>query len=148
MHKRRVSENPPIKNRFGLLASPYPSIIALRALRILPKAVDRRKRDNTLYLSAVCAIMWDIMVTLLSKHIDGGVSMDWTVILGAVISGTVSLIVCIITQFAQNKVTRALLEYRLTELEKKVDKHNNLVERMYRAEENIAVLTERMDDSK
>lgn len=74
--------------------------------------------------------------------------MDWTVILGAVISGTVSLIVCIITQFAQNKVTRALLEYRLTELEKKVDKHNNLVERMYRAEENIAVLTERMDDSK
>jgi hypothetical protein len=74
--------------------------------------------------------------------------MDWTVILGAVISGTVSLIVCIITQFAQNKVTRALLEYRLTELEKKVDKHNNLVERMYRAEENIAVLSERMDDSK
>lgn len=74
--------------------------------------------------------------------------MDWTVILGAVISGTVSLIVCIITQFAQNKVTRALLEYRLTELEKKVDKHNNLVERMYHAEENIAVLTERMDDSK
>lgn len=74
--------------------------------------------------------------------------MDWTVILGALISGTVSLIVCIITQFAQNKVTRALLEYRLTELEKKVDKHNNLVERMYRVEENIAVLTERMDDSK
>lgn len=74
--------------------------------------------------------------------------MDWTVILGAVISGTVSLIVCIITQFAQNKVTRALLEYRLTELEKKVDKHNNLVERMYRAEENIAVLTERMDELK
>ena len=81
-------------------------------------------------------------------YLDGGVNMDWTVILGAVISGTVSLIVCIITQFAQNKVTRALLEYRLTELEKKVDKHNNLVERMYRAEENIAVLTERMDDSK
>ena len=74
--------------------------------------------------------------------------MDWTVILGALISGTVSLIVCIITQFAQNKVTRALLEYRLTELEKKVDRHNNLVDRMYRAEENIAVLTERMDDSK
>jgi hypothetical protein len=74
--------------------------------------------------------------------------MDWTVILGALISGAVSLTVCIITQTAQNKVTRALFEYRLTELEKKVDKHNNLVERMYRAEENIAVLTERMDDSK
>ena len=74
--------------------------------------------------------------------------MDWTVIIGALISGGVSLTVCIITQVAQNKVTRALLEYRLTELEKKVDKHNNLVERMYRAEENIAILSERMDDSK
>ncbi len=71
--------------------------------------------------------------------------MDWTVIVGALISGTVSLVVCLITQFAQNKVTRALLEYRLTELEKKVDKHNNLVERMYKAEENIAVLTEKME---
>ena len=75
--------------------------------------------------------------------------MDWTVIVGALISGTVSLVVCLITQFAQNKVTRALLEYekeyRLTELEKKVDKHNNLVDRMYKAEENIAVLTEKME---
>ena len=71
--------------------------------------------------------------------------MDWTVIVGALISGTVSLVVCLITQFAQNKVTRALLEYRLTELEKKVDRHNNLVDRMYKAEENIAVLTEKME---
>ena len=71
--------------------------------------------------------------------------MDWTVIVGALISGAVSLIVCIVTQTAQNKVTRALIEYRLTELERKVEKHNNLVDRMYRAEENIAVLTEKME---
>ena len=70
--------------------------------------------------------------------------MDWTVIIGALISGSVSLVVCIITQTAQNKVTRALLEYRLTELEKKVDKHNNLVDRMYQAEENIAVIQEKL----
>lgn len=74
--------------------------------------------------------------------------MDWTVILGALISGAVSLTVCIITQTAQNKVTRALFEYRLNELEKKVDRHNNLVDRMYKAEEGIAVLTAHMEGQK
>ena len=70
--------------------------------------------------------------------------MDWTVIVGALISGSVSLVVCIITQTAQNKVTRALFEYRLAQLEKKMDKHNNLVDRMYQAEENIAVIQEKL----
>ena len=70
--------------------------------------------------------------------------MDWTVIIGALISGSVSLVVCIITQTAQNKVTRALFEYRLAQLEKKMDKHNNLVDRMYQAEENIAVIQEKL----
>ena len=66
--------------------------------------------------------------------------MDWTVLLGGVISGVFSLAVCIVTQYASNKATRDLLEYRLTQLEKKVDKHNNLVERMYKCEEAIMVL--------
>lgn len=66
--------------------------------------------------------------------------MDWTVLLGGIISGVFSLIVCIVTQYAQNKATRDLLEYRLTQLEKKVDKHNNLVERMYKCEEAIMIL--------
>ena len=70
--------------------------------------------------------------------------MDWTVIVVALISGSVSLVVCIITQTAQNKVTRALFEYRLAQLEKKMDKHNSLVDRMYQAEENIAVLQEKL----
>ena len=70
--------------------------------------------------------------------------MDWTVIVGALISGSVSLVVCIITQTAQNKVTRALFEYRLAQLEKKMDKHNSLVDRMYQAEENIAVIQEKL----
>lgn len=33
-----------------------------------------------------------------------------------------------------------LMKYRISELEKKVDKHNNLIERMYRAEESIEIL--------
>ena len=72
--------------------------------------------------------------------------MDWNVIVGGAISGAVSLLVCIITQVAQNKATRDMVEYRLTQLEKKVDKHNNLVERMFKCEENIAILNERIDD--
>ena len=41
--------------------------------------------------------------------------------------------------FATNKLTT----YRLSQLEKKVDKHNNLVERMYRAEDKINILDEK-----
>ena len=66
--------------------------------------------------------------------------MDWSSVLGVAISGLFSLIICVITQNAQNKATRDLLEYRLTQLEKKVDKHNNLVERMYKVEEKVALL--------
>lgn len=40
--------------------------------------------------------------------------------------------------FATNKMTA----YRIEQLEKKVDKHNQLVERMYEAEKNISVISE------
>ena len=43
-------------------------------------------------------------------------------ILAAVISGAVTLVVCMINNHAQAEKTRALLDYRLSELEKKVDK--------------------------
>lgn len=48
----------------------------------------------------------------------------------------------------QNAETKALMEYRLTELEKKVDKHNSVIERMTKAEVKIADLETRMDDLK
>lgn len=38
-----------------------------------------------------------------------------------------------------------LFNYRLDKLEEKVDKHNNLVERMYEAEGRIDVLDEKQD---
>lgn len=40
--------------------------------------------------------------------------------------------------FATNKMTA----YRIEQLEKKVDKHNQVVERMYEAEKNISVILE------
>lgn len=40
--------------------------------------------------------------------------------------------------------TSKLTNYRIEQLEKKVDKHNNLVERMFKAEENISILDEKV----
>lgn len=40
-------------------------------------------------------------------------------------------------------VSNRLTNYRIEQLEKKVAKHNNVIERMYRIEENIAVLETR-----
>lgn len=66
------------------------------------------------------------------------------VVLGALISGAVTLVVCMINNTSQQGKTRALLEYRLTELTKRVDKHNNLVERMYRVEETTTLHEEKI----
>lgn len=40
--------------------------------------------------------------------------------------------------------TSKLTNYRLEQLEKKVDKHNNLIERMFKVEENISILDEKI----
>ena len=61
-------------------------------------------------------------------------------IISACISAGVTLIICLIQQ---NK-TRALMEYKLDELTKRVDKHNNTVERTYRLEEQVALQEEKM----
>ena len=63
-------------------------------------------------------------------------------IIGAIISGIVALVV----SGKQHDKTIALVEYRLGQLETKVDKHNNLVERMTLAEEKIKVANHRIDD--
>ena len=44
--------------------------------------------------------------------------------------------------FFTNRKSMALIIYRLEQLEKKVGKHNNLIDRMYKAETNIEVIQE------
>ena len=39
--------------------------------------------------------------------------------------------------YISNRQQAALVAYRLEKLEQKVDKHNSVVERMYRLEENV-----------
>lgn len=65
-------------------------------------------------------------------------------ILAAVISGAVTMVVCLLNNHAQAEKTRALLDYRLSELEKKVDKHNHLVERTYHLEGDMEVVHEQI----
>ena len=55
-------------------------------------------------------------------------------VIAAVISGLVTLAVCLVNNRTEAEKTRALLDYRLSELEKKQDKHNSLVERTFRLE--------------
>ena len=49
--------------------------------------------------------------------------------------------------FAYHKTT-SLLDYRLSQLENKVSTHNNLIDRMYQVEKDVAVLREDLDDLK
>ena len=50
--------------------------------------------------------------------------------------------------YMSNRKQNALVAYRLEKLEEKVDKHNSVVERMYRLEEQVKNLQAEVKDSK
>ena len=66
------------------------------------------------------------------------------VIISSTISAAVTLIVCLISNHSQNEKTRALMEYKLEELTKRVDKHNNTIERTYNLEQRMALSEEQI----
>ena len=65
-------------------------------------------------------------------------------IISSAISAAVTLIVCLISNHSQNEKTRALMEYKLDELTKRVDKHNSVVERTYSLEQKMEVQEEQI----
>ena len=65
-------------------------------------------------------------------------------ILPACISAAATLLVCLISNHGQLERTRVLMEYKLDELTKKVDKHNNLIERTYKLEKETSVIHEQI----
>lgn len=76
---------------------------------------------------------------------------DMETIIAALISASAAIIVCAInnrTQQQKNEVqqekTRALMEYKLDELTKRVEKHNNTIERTYRLEQDVSVMEEQI----
>ena len=69
-------------------------------------------------------------------------------IIAAAITAAVTLAVCLITNHAQAEKTRALIDYRVKELEKKQDKHNNLIERTYKLEGQMVEIQHEIMDLK
>lgn len=72
-------------------------------------------------------------------------------IITAAISAGATLIVCLVNNYFQQSKTReennktiALIDYRLTELTDRVNKHNNVIERTYKLEELTALQEEKI----
>ena len=84
------------------------------------------------------------MALLLCNKIKKGMPME--TIISACISAGVTLLVCMISNHSQQEKTRALMEYKLEELTKKVEKHNSVVERTFILEEKIKVANHRIED--
>lgn len=71
----------------------------------------------------------------------------------ALISAGAAILVCVISNYFQNRKTSALMEYKIDQLTKKVDLHNNAIARLYEVErilgideEKIKVANHRIDD--
>ena len=54
----------------------------------------------------------------------------------------------IVVSAIQNRKTVNLIEYKLEELTKRVEKHNSVIERTYKLESKVAVVEQRLDDMK
>ena len=64
----------------------------------------------------------------------------------AVVVAVITGILTLIGTISSNHMTHSKTMYRIDQLEKKVEKHNNLVERMYIAEGQLKVLEEKQRD--
>ena len=60
----------------------------------------------------------------------------------AIIVAVLGLMGTLAGSYFANRKSTALVIYRLEQLEQKVSKHNNLVERTYKLEEHLAVVDE------
>ena len=63
-------------------------------------------------------------------------------IISAAITGMITLVVCLINNHYQSNSTKKLIEYKIDELTKKVEKHNQVIERVYLLEKHEAVMDE------
>lgn len=61
----------------------------------------------------------------------------------AIIVAALGLVGTLAGSYLANRKSSALIAYRLEQLEGKVSKHNNLVERTYALEESVELLKER-----
>ena len=67
--------------------------------------------------------------------------MNW---IADIVIGVLALIGTLGGAYFANRKSSALIAYRLEQLEKKVDKHNPVIERTYALEEKTGLLEERV----
>ena len=66
----------------------------------------------------------------------------------AVISGLCVAVPSVIATITANKKSSAITDFKIEELTKKVESHNNLIDRMYKAESRITVIEDELKDRK
>lgn len=69
---------------------------------------------------------------------------DWVPVVAAAVTGLLSLL----GVYLANRKSSALIAYKIGELEKKVDKHNQVVERTYILEGKVTELEHNVRDLK
>lgn len=69
--------------------------------------------------------------------------MDNTVIV-AIISGLCVSVPSVIATISSNNKAQALMNYKIDELDKKVEKHNKVIERTFNLENEVHILEEKM----
>ena len=70
--------------------------------------------------------------------------MEWI----AFAASAVTALLSFLGVYLSNKKQTALMAYRLEQLEKKVDKHNKVIERTYKLEERASVIETEIEDMK
>lgn len=65
-------------------------------------------------------------------------------LISSIITGAVAITTCLITQGMANRKTVALIEFKLEELSKQVEKHNSVIDRTFKLEELTAVQEEKI----
>ena len=70
--------------------------------------------------------------------------MQW----GTVVAALITAIGALLGTYLSNRKSMALMEYRLKELEKKVDKHNQVVERTFKLEGQMTEVQHEIQDLK
>lgn len=66
--------------------------------------------------------------------------------LDTIIVAVISLLGTLAGSYFANSKTAALLSYRLEQLERKVEKHNSVVERTFQLENNVQTAFSRIDE--
>lgn len=66
----------------------------------------------------------------------------------AIISGLCVAVPSVIATITANKKSSAITDLKIEELTKKVNLHNNLIDRMYKVETRVAVIEEEIKDRK